>query len=99
MPFRPNAPGVVDLAALQARILNKVGGTGSGAEFALEALRFPYRQVFGPGEEARRFGKLFQPKVGIEQIRAWPDYAVAAPARSKRRESPAETGPEPEDES
>ena len=70
---------------------NKVGGNGSGAEFALEALRFPYRQVFGPGEQDPSFGKLFQPKVGIEQIRAWPDYAVAAAAQAA--ENPAETGP------
>jgi hypothetical protein len=91
VPFRPNAPGVVDLAALQARILQKVGGNGSGAEFALEALRFPYRQVFGPGGQDPSFGKLFQPKVGIEQIRAWPDYAVAATAQAA--ENPAETGP------
>jgi hypothetical protein len=90
VPFRPNAPGVVDLAALQAEILQRVGGTGSGAEFALEALRFPYRQVFGPSEQDPSFGFLFQPKVGIEQIRAWPDYTVTAAAAAEEAESPAE---------
>ena len=82
VPFRPNAPGVVDLAALQASILKAVGGNGSGAEFALEALRFPYRQVFGPSEGDPSFDDLFQPRVGITEIRTWPSYAPAehAPA-------------------
>jgi hypothetical protein len=96
VPFRPNAPGVVDLAALQAAVLQAVGGNGSGAEFALEALRFPYRQVFGPSEQDPSFGVLFQPKVGIEQIRTWPDYTIAAaePADSAERgEDPAEDRP------
>jgi len=77
VPFRPGAPGVVDLAALQARILAAVGGNGSGAEFALEVLRFPYRQVFGPDKGEPPFGDLFQPRVGIDQIRTWPDYTRA----------------------
>ena len=77
VPFRPNAPGVVDLAALQASILKAVGGNGSGAEFALEALRFPYRQVFGPSDGDPSFSDLFQPQVGIDEIRSWPSYAAA----------------------
>jgi hypothetical protein len=81
VPFRRNAPGVVDLADLQQRIIAAVGGTGSGAEFALEALRFPYRQVFGPQVEGPgpSFGDLFVPVVGIAQIRQWPDYQVVGP--------------------
>jgi hypothetical protein len=86
VPFRPNAPGVVDLAALQASIARAVGGNGSGAEFALEVLRFPYRQVFGPGEGDPSFADLFQPRVGITEIRTWPSYAPAATA-------PATTAP------
>lgn len=83
VPFRAGAPGVVDLADLQQRILSAVGGTGSGSEFALEVLRFPYRQVFGPSKADPPFGDLFQPVVGITQIREWPSYAAggaAAPA-------------------
>jgi len=81
VPFRRNAPGVVDLADLQQRILSAVGGNGSGAEFALEALRFPYRQVFGPAQDGPgpTFADLFTPAVGIAEIRAWPAYAVVAP--------------------
>ncbi len=78
VPFRQNAPGVVDLADLQQRILAAVGGDGSGAEFALQALRFPYRQVFGPGtgNEQPGFGQLFQPKLGLADMREWPSYEV-----------------------
>jgi hypothetical protein len=76
VPFRQDAPGVVDLADLQKAILAAVGGTGSGSEFALEVLRFPYRQVFGPSEEDPSFAGLFQPVVGINQIREWPQYSV-----------------------
>jgi hypothetical protein len=78
VPFRQNAPGVVDLADLQQRILAAVGGDGSGAEFALQALRFPYRQVFGPGtgNDQPPFGQLFQPQLGLAEIREWPSYEV-----------------------
>ena len=92
VPFRPNAPGVVDLAALQSSILKAVGGNGSGAEFALEALRFPYRQVFGPSEGDPTFAELFQPQVGIDEIRSWPSYAPGAMARPAADETAA---PEP----
>jgi hypothetical protein len=76
VPFRQNAPGVVDLADLQQRILSQVGGTGSGAEFALEALRFPYRQVFGPSQDgpSPAFSDLFKPDVSIAAMRDWPAY-------------------------
>jgi hypothetical protein len=92
VPFRQNAPGVIDLADLQQRVLTAVGGTGSGAEFALEALRFPYRQVFGPSQDGPGpdFSGLFQPVVGIAEIRTWPDYEVASPAA----EADAAAGPE-----
>ena len=80
VPFRRNAPGVIDLAVLQQRVLAAVGGTGSGSEFALEALRFPYRQVFGPPEGiGLNFTDVFAPTLAISQIRAWPGYAVEAP--------------------
>lgn len=93
VPFRPNAPGVVDLAALQASILGAVGGNGSGAEFALEVLRFPYRQVFGPSDDDPSFPGLFQPVVGIDEIRSWPDYAPVATATATATE--ADRAPEP----
>lgn len=51
VPFRPDAPGVIDLAELRRRIEAhdnpNIGDTLDPNEFALQMLRFPYRQVFG----------------------------------------------------
>ena len=50
VPFRAGAPGVIDLATLRTRLAAKApnsGGTLESNEFALQMLRFPYRQVFG----------------------------------------------------
>lgn len=53
VPFRPGAPGVIDLHRLRQRMvathpeLTHLGPTVEPHEFALEMLRFPYRQVFG----------------------------------------------------
>lgn len=59
VPFRPGAPGVINMAALRARLLASPnhGGTLEPNEFALQMLRFPYRQVFGDPENAQ--GKRF----------------------------------------
>jgi hypothetical protein len=51
VPFRKGAPGVINLSAL-AETLKNASGTGIApdidpAEFAVEMLRFPIRQVFG----------------------------------------------------
>lgn len=92
VPFRQNAPGVIDLAELQQRVLAAVGGGGSGAEFALQALRFPYRQVFGPGQgnDQPTFGRLFQPRLGLAEMRHWPSYeATVAAAATGGAEAPA----------
>ena len=50
VPFRPRAPGVIDLVQLKKRLGAKAPNTGPDLEpheFALQMLRFPYRQVFG----------------------------------------------------
>jgi hypothetical protein len=54
VPFRRGAPGVIDLATLRARLAARVpnsGGTLEPNEFALQMLRFPFRQVFGDPDE------------------------------------------------
>ena len=54
VPFRPGVPGVIDLRALEERMRKKVpnvGGTLDPHEFALQMLRFPYRQVFGDPDD------------------------------------------------
>lgn len=51
VPFRRGAPGVIDLKTLRQRLLDKpevgAGGVMESRDFALQLLRFPYRQVFG----------------------------------------------------
>jgi hypothetical protein len=51
VPFRPGSPGVLDIQGLDRTLMNTPGtnmGTSvDGAEFALQMLRFPFRQVFG----------------------------------------------------
>jgi hypothetical protein len=91
VPFRANAPGVLDMSALQAAITGKIGGTASASEFALQLIRLPYRQVYGP-DEAVTFGSLFAPVLSFADIRQWPGYrpVVAAPRAGGRR--PAGSG-------
>ncbi len=50
----------------------------ASAEFALEMLQFPFRQVFGdpelggsPGGHSLQFAELFRPTVEIDEIRDW----------------------------
>jgi hypothetical protein len=70
VPFRPNAPGVIDMRVLRDRLAAAApnsGGTLEPGEYALQMLRFPYRQVFGDpsNQDGVRFYALdaFQPKV------------------------------------
>jgi hypothetical protein len=64
VPFRPGAPGVIDMRRLRDRIVAKpaanVGPTLEPHEYALQMLRFPYRQVFGDpkDDEGKRFYAL-----------------------------------------
>ena len=80
VPFRANAPGVIDMSALQQAIVGKIGGTTSSSEFALQMIRLPYRQIYGP-QEAVPFTSLFAATIGITDIRQWPGYrpTVALP--------------------
>jgi hypothetical protein len=86
VPFRAGAPGVVHVTELARRIAavpathtTAFEGTGlASAEFALEMLQFPFRQVFGdpelggsPGGESLLFADLFRPSVEIAEIREW----------------------------
>jgi len=70
VPFRKNAPGVINLAELRKRLAAKApnsGGSLDPNEYALQMLRFPYRQVFGdPNDlEGTRFFDLDKFKVTI----------------------------------
>jgi hypothetical protein len=76
VPFRGGAPGVIDLAELKRRMENKpvpnISGTLDPHEFALQMLRFPFRQVFGDPKdlEHKEFYSLDQFKVTLS-MSAW----------------------------
>jgi len=66
--FRPGAPGVLNLRKTAQNIIN-VGATNTGpavdgAEFALEMIRFPYRQVFGRITATPQITEVFRPTIG-----------------------------------
>jgi hypothetical protein len=74
VPFRANAPGVIDMTNLQGDI-KAAGLVPSPSMFALQMIRLPYRQVFGPIADATpTFTTLFRPTIAMEAIRAWPGY-------------------------
>jgi hypothetical protein len=80
VPFRGGAPGVLDLATLRARLAAKApnsGGSLEPNEYALQMLRFPYRQVFGDPEdkEGQKFYGLNKFKVTIP-ITTWKQTVI-----------------------
>jgi hypothetical protein len=75
VPFRPGAPGVINVGALRDRLAAKApnsGGSLEPNEYALQMLRFPYRQVFGDPKntENQRYYALDKFKVTM----ALPDW-------------------------
>ena len=72
VPFRAGtgSSGVVDIEALQKQ-LAKHSETGAGdgldsAEYALQLIRFPYRQVFGDPENAVTINQVFHASIGYQ---------------------------------
>ena len=76
VPFRANAPGVIDMTALQAAIA-AAGQPESATMFALQMIRLPYRQVLGPLAAAPAFKTVFEASIGIATMRSWPGYEAA----------------------
>ncbi|CAH0137546.1 hypothetical protein SRABI26_00391 [Arthrobacter sp. Bi26] len=75
VPFRRNAPGVIDMVQLAGRLRDTAPGAGPALEsneYALQMLRFPYRQVFGDPDEVSgtRFYDLDQFAVKLS-VTAW----------------------------
>lgn len=67
VPFRRGAPGVLNLTELRARLAAQApnsGGSLEPNEYALQMLRFPFRQVFGDPEN--RHGQQFY---GLDQFK------------------------------
>lgn len=81
VPFRRAAPGVIDLAELRKRLAAKApnaSGPLEPNEFALQMLRFPYRQVFGDpkNEERKQFYSLDKFQVTLA-LPAWKQGVIA----------------------
>ena len=74
VPFRPGAPGVLDMKRLNQALIatpgTNIGPAVDGAEFALEMLRFPYRQVFGDPSVAGGppIDAVFTPTISIAKL-------------------------------
>lgn len=73
--FRPGAPGVLDLRRTAQEFLKPEHGTNmgtevDGAEFALQMIRFPYRQVFGDPEGEPQIEEVFRPSIGLAVLKA-----------------------------
>ncbi len=70
--FRPGSPGVLDLANTGRAFLEDdslgMGSELDGAEFALQMIRFPYRQVFGDPQVTSDFdiAAVFRPTLSKE---------------------------------
>ncbi len=71
VPFRADASGVVDIQELQRRLAERTGsGAGDGldsSEYALQLVRFPFRQVFGDPEPTV-VSYVFRPTVSYLEL-------------------------------
>jgi len=70
VPFRVGSPGVVDMTELRSRMLDPTHPTNMGsevdsAEFAIQTLQFPFRQVFGDPEQGTEILDVFRPSVEL----------------------------------
>jgi hypothetical protein len=80
VPFRPGAPGVINIAVLRDRLAASSpnsGGTLEPNEYALQMLRFPYRQVFGDPQntQGQQFYELDKFRVTVA-LPAWRQTVV-----------------------
>jgi hypothetical protein len=73
VPFRAGATGVVDIQELERRLATRTGsGAADGltsAEYALQLIQFPFRQVFGdPREPTPSVSTVFHPTVSFATL-------------------------------
>lgn len=69
VPFRTGSTGVVDIQQLERKLSNRVGsGAADGldsSEYALQLVRFPFRQVFGE-PTAASVATVFEPTISYQ---------------------------------
>jgi hypothetical protein len=71
--FRPGSPGVLDLKRTAQSLIStagtNMGASLDGAEFALEMIRFPFRQVFGdPSQSPNPINTVFRPLISLAEL-------------------------------
>jgi hypothetical protein len=71
--FRPGSPGVLNLRRM-AKTVTDTAATHTpapldGAEFALQMIRFPFRQVFGRIDDQPKIRDVFKPTIGLSELR------------------------------
>lgn len=75
VPFRPGSPGVIDIGRLNQALMSTpgthMGADVDAAEFALQMLRFPYRQVFGDPSVGgpAPIELVFTPTISVAKLR------------------------------
>jgi hypothetical protein len=75
VPFRSGSPGVLDMKRLNEALMatpgTNMGAEVDGAEFALQMLRFPYRQVFGDPSVGGTppLEDVFRPTVSLAKLK------------------------------
>jgi hypothetical protein len=73
VPFRAGSPGVLDIAELNRRMLarprTRMGPDVDSAEFAMQMLQFPFRQVFGDPEQSTNITDVFRPSLSLATLR------------------------------
>ena len=74
VPFRRGSPGVLDMRALNARMVaqarTNMGATVDSAEFAMQVLQFPFRQVFGDPAQSDEILDVFRPALSLTALEA-----------------------------
>jgi hypothetical protein len=74
VPFRRGSPGVLDMRALNARMTavarTNMGATVDSAEFAMQVLQFPFRQVFGDPSQSTDILDVFRPALSLTALEA-----------------------------
>lgn len=71
VPFRNSGSGVVNIKELEQSLPASTGGTGmDSAQYAMQLIRFPFRQVFGD-EEGPTVSSVFKPTVTYQSFKTY----------------------------
>jgi hypothetical protein len=73
VPFRQGSPGVLDMTELNKRMIANAGAhmgqDVDSAEFAMQVLQFPYRQVFGDPNQGTDIADVFRPSIALTTLK------------------------------